>query len=99
MTNRLNVLKDELLTCKDLARIDAIRSEMRYLFAKNSDKVAEYRSQEITKRVVKDYPLDRQIAIILDGDADEIASLKAFRAQKATEVDEMIAQYESEVET
>ena len=99
MANKLSTLKEELLSCKDLARIDEIRAEMRYIFAKNCGKIAEYRSQEITKRVVKDYPLDRQIAIILDGNADEIASLKAYRAQKATEVDEVIAQYESEVET
>lgn len=94
MRNRLNTLKAELSTCNELARIDEIRTEIRYILTKNCGKVADFRSQEITKRVVKDYPLDKQIGIILDGNADEIASLKAFRAQKAIEVDEMISKYE-----
>lgn len=94
MRNRLNTLKAELFTCNDLVRIDEIRTEMRYISSKKGNKVERFREVEIAKRVTTEYSLDKQIGIILDGNADEIASLKAFRAQKAIEVDEMISKYE-----
>lgn len=97
MINRLKELHKARLDAKDNAQLEKINDELQYLYAKKNDEITSYREKAIAARVAKKYSLDKQIEILLNGDVGEIALLKAYRVQMATEVDQLIKQYESDL--
>jgi hypothetical protein len=70
--------------------------KLEYLLAKQNGTLSMFKAKEIAKRIAKNYTLDMQIDIILNGNDADIAILKAYRTQAANEVEELILKLEAE---
>ena len=97
MKNKLKELNEVILHCDDAVLRKSLEEKRVFLFAKCNDRIDGYRQNEISRRVQEKYPLDKQIEILLNGDVGEIALLKAYRVQMAIEVDQLIKQFESDL--
>ncbi len=69
--------------------------KQRYLIAKENGLEERCRGDEISRRIAVKYPLNAQIALLMDKDLKyvEWADYQAFRYQIKTEVDSEIATF------
>lgn len=97
MKTNLKEINKAIFNSTDQAAIEKLSFKKRYIIAKNHNEVDACRDTEIAQRVAKKYSLDKQIEILLNGDVGEIALLKAYRSQMATEVDQLIVEFETTI--
>lgn len=70
-----------------------------YKLAKKNNEIDRFRGDEISRRISKEYPLNAQIALLMDKDLkyNEWVEYQAFRAKVKQEVDDEILAMETEI--